>query len=61
MPSRRCTSSSTLEIDANRYVSYIGIYDFLRGKVVDFLIDAKPQLSDRPLGLTFRDRMWLVE
>lgn len=49
------------EIDANGYVSYLGTYDFVRGEVVDFLIDAKPQGSDRTLGLTFRDRMWLVK
>lgn len=49
------------EVDANGYVSYLGTYDFVRGEVVDFLIDAKPQGSDRTLSLTFRDRMWLVK
>lgn len=48
------------EVQANGYVSYMGTYDFVRGEVIDFLIDARPQGSERKLDLTFRDRMWLV-
>ncbi|MFL6715744.1 MAG: DUF4426 domain-containing protein [Burkholderiaceae bacterium] len=49
------------EVDANGYVSYMGTYDFVRGEVIDFLIDAKPQGGGPKLSLTFRDRMWLVK
>jgi hypothetical protein len=49
------------EVDANGYVSYMGTYDFVRGEVIDFLINAKPQGGGRKLSLTFRDRMWLVK
>ena len=49
------------EIDANGYVSYLGTYDFVRGEVIDFLIDARPQGSEQKLSLTFRDRMWLTK
>lgn len=49
------------EVDANGYVSYMGTYDFVRGEVIDFLIDAKPRSGAHELHLTFRDRMWLVK
>lgn len=49
------------EVDANGYVSYMGTYDFVRGEVIDFLIDAKPHGAGPRLSLTFRDRMWLVK
>ena len=49
------------EVQANGDVSYMGTYDFVRGEVIDFLIDAKPQGSERKLDLTFRDRMWLAQ
>lgn len=49
------------EVKANGYVSYMGTYDFVRGEVIDFLIDAKPRDTDRKLSLTFRDRMWLTQ
>lgn len=48
------------EVEANGYVSYMGTYDFVRGEVIDFLIEAKPQGSEQKLDLTFRDRMWLA-
>jgi len=48
------------EVDSNGYVSYLGTYDFVRGEVIDFLINAKPKGSERKLSLTFRDRMWLA-
>jgi hypothetical protein len=52
---------SLREVDANGYVSHMGTYEFVRGEVIDFLIDARPQGADRTLSLTFRDRMWLVK
>jgi hypothetical protein len=49
------------EVTANGYVSYMGTYEFVRGEVIDFLIEATPRGSDRKLSLSFRDRMWLVQ
>lgn len=49
------------EVMANGYVSYIGTYDFVHGKLIDFSFDAKPQRPDQTLSLTCQDRMWLVK
>lgn len=46
------------EIVSNGSVTYLGSYDFVRGEVLDFVIDAIPLGSRRKLRLTFRDRLW---
>jgi hypothetical protein len=46
------------EIDSNGSVTYLGTYEFVRGEVMDFIVDAVPLGSDRELRLTFRDRLW---
>ncbi|QYF92361.1 DUF4426 domain-containing protein [Massilia sp. PAMC28688] len=46
------------ETNANGYVSYTGVYDFVHGEVLDFTVRATPYDSKEVIVLTFRDRMW---
>lgn len=46
------------EVALEGRVTYLGVYDFVHGEVIDFHITAKPQDSNVILKLTYRERLW---
>jgi len=45
-------------ITAAGRISYLGVYEFVHGEVLDFTVTAQPENVGQPLDLTYRDRLW---
>lgn len=46
-------------VTENEMVSYIGAFDFLPRQVVRMEIEATPRGAERPLRLSYEERMWV--